>query len=971
MQIRRQLFRTQIFSWGITVVVGVIVLVGLSRQVWFGQLRDRHQNELTQIEMIRSGLLGIGSSLRNFVINGSDLSLEPYRQARTELPKQLDALDGFNPPNTPDFEAHRQIIETIRRRIQTWVTEVAEPVIRERRSSPQRGLATLLNVQSLESVVLDEMTANLSQYRQDTLDNLEIQHAQADLEFRALVWLTILWVIGAVVPSVVGWFFSTRYIAHSLERLAGGARRLAEGDLTSRVNETSSLEVSQLGSALNDLADQLELSQSDLEARNAELRQYASSLEQATVFERSYSQTLRVFTSSYDRSHTLSEVLRLLAESHGFEIGAVYRFDEMLNRFELSASRGAARGLEDRFGLHESLVGQAALDRRTVVLEDAPLVTLHTGLGRGPIRFTVIQPMNYQDRILGAIVLGHTQRPDASAIAFLEQISQQLGIALLNLDQYGNLQRLSLELQERQDEIEIKNRDLERADKLKTEFLANMSHELRTPLNAVIGFSQLLDQQFYGGLNDKQLEYVGEIQSAGEHLLELINDILDLSKIEAGRMELDAEGLELKPLLESCVRLVRERAVRAGLDLTCDVADGIEVVADARKLKQIVVNLLSNAVKFTPSGGSIRLRAYQLKRSREAQLIDAGMQAGIHSGRRSEWFEIAVTDTGIGINPEDQEKLFTAFMQVDGSLARRHEGTGLGLALSKRLAELHGGTISIKSEIGKGSTFTARLPVKPRPPGEPQFDAPLVLIVEDDDRSADLIKAHLESSGYRTARARNGREGLDQAALLKPDAITLDLVMPVLDGWGFLEQVSLDVSLDHIPVVVVSVAQDLEHGVALGAAGVVSKPITRESLMGALLKAGLPGAAQDARVLIVDDDPVSLERAVGILEPLGFRVLRAISGAEGLEIAAREQPELVILNLVMSEMSGFAVVEALRAQTDTREIPVVVLTARNLSDDDRLRLNGLVAGIIEKTSLERADLLSEVSRALRSPEVPA
>ena len=962
MQIRRQLFRTQIFSWGITLIVGVIVLVGLSRQVMFGQLRDRYQTELAQLETIRGSLLGIGSSLRNFVLDGSDQSLEPYRRTQVALPKELDTLEDLNPPNTPDFEAHRQIIETLRRRVQTWVTEVAEPVIRDRRISPERGQSTLLNVQSLESVVLDEMTANLSQYRQDALDNLDIQHAQADLEFRALVWLIILWVIGAVVPSVVGWFFSTRHIAHSLERLAGGARRLAEGDLTSRVNETSSLEVGQLGSALNDLADQLELSQSDLEARNAELRQYASSLEQATVFERSYSQTLRVFTSSYDRSHTLSEVLRLLAESHGFEIGAVYRFDEALNRFELSASRGAARGLEDRFGLHESLVGQAALDRRTVVLEDAPLITLHTGLGRGPIRFTVIQPMNYQDRILGAIVLGHPQRPDASAIAFLEQISQQLGIALLNLDQYGNLQRLSLELQERQDEIEIKNRDLERADKLKTEFLANMSHELRTPLNAVIGFSQLLDQQFYGGLNDKQVEYVSEIQSAGEHLLELINDILDLSKIEAGRMELDTEELELKPLLESCVRLVRERAVRAGLDLVCDVAEGITVVADARKLKQIVVNLLSNAVKFTPSGGSVRLRAYQLKRSREAQQLN--------SGRRGEWFEIAVTDTGIGINPEDQEKLFTAFMQVDGSLARRHEGTGLGLALSKRLAELHGGTITIKSEIGKGSTFTARLPLKPRPPGEPQVDAPLVLIVEDDDRSADLIRAHLESTGYRTARARNGREGLDQATILKPDAITLDLVMPVLDGWGFLEQISLDVNLDQIPVIVVSVAQDLEHGVALGAAGVVSKPITRESLLGALLKAGLPGAAQDARVLIVDDDAAALERVAGILEPLGFRVLRAASGSEGLEIAGREQPDLVILDLV-NAMSGFAVAEALRAQADTREIPVVVLTARNLTDDDRSRLNGLVAGIVEKASLDRADLLNEVSRALRSMEVPA
>lgn len=838
MKIRRQLLRTQVFSWGITFVVGMLVLFLLTRQAEYAQVNERHQRELTQLEMIRGNLFELETSLRDFVSTGLESSLGAYNRLQAEFPGQLNELERLNTAHGSNVEAHRAIVETLRRRFETWKQEFAEPVIRDRRISPERGLSTFIATQGLDAVLLEEITANITQYGRDTLESLDVLRSQSNLEFQGLMWLTIVWVIGAVVPSVIGWFMTTRGVTFSLERLAGGARRLAEGDLSSRVNETSSLEVAQLGTALNDLADQLELSQTDLEARNLELRQYAASLEQATVFERSYSQALRVFTSSYDRSHTLSEVLRLLAESHGFEIGAVYRFDEASERFVLSVSRGATQ-LEDSFGLREGLVGQATLDRRSIVLEDAPLLTVQTGLGRGPARFTVIQPMNYQDRILGAIVLGHTQRPDASAVMFLEQLSRQLGIALLNLDQYGNLQRLSLELQERQAEIEIKNRDLERADKLKTEFLANMSHELRTPLNAVIGFSQLLDQQFYGPLNDKQLEYVGEIQSAGEHLLELINDILDLSKIEAGRMDLDTEDLELKPVLESCARLVRERAVRVGLDLSLEVSSGIKITADQRKLKQIVVNLLSNAVKFTPSGGAVRVRAYQLKRQREANL-------------KGEWFEVSVADTGIGITSEDQEKLFTAFMQVDGSLARRHEGTGLGLALSKRLAELHGGTILVNSELGKGSTFTLRLPMHSGKVGEPAANAPMILIVDDDDRDAELIRAHLEQAGYRTSRAHNGREGLRMASELKPEAITLDLVMPILDGWGFLERAQLDPELSRIPVVVVSVAQDLDHSQTLGAVGAISKPINREMLLETLTQSGVAQAeaAQPAQPVL-------------------------------------------------------------------------------------------------------------------------
>jgi signal transduction histidine kinase len=751
-------------------------------------------------------------------------------------------------------------------------------VINARNAGQASAMLELSNRLGLETALFEDIQTNLGRTRAEAQSSLDDVREQSQREALGLLWLTALWVIGALGPSILGWFLVTSRVSDALERLETAANKLAEGDLSVRVNETGPLEVQKLGQSLNNLADQLELSRADLEARNDQLEEYASSLERSAVFERSVAKALTVFTSSRDRAHTLQEVMKLLAIDHGFEVGAIYRYLETDQRFELTVTRGGVRGLQDHFHLEDGLVGQAVMDRRTIILEDAPLLTLQTGLALAPARFTAIVPVLYQDRIIGALALGHTQRPDASTIGFLEQLAQQLGITLQNLEQYANLQRLSLELQARQDEIEVKNRDLERADRLKTEFLANMSHELRTPLNAVIGFSQLLEQQYFGELNDKQLEYIHEIEGAGGHLLDLINDILDLSKIEAGRMELELETLNLEDLLESCARLVRERAARAGLELTLEVVPGLCISGDKRKLKQVIVNLLSNAVKFTPSGGRVMLKAHPLRRGADVRDGD---------------IEINVEDTGIGIPLEDQDRLFTPFTQVDGSLSRRHEGTGLGLALSKRLTELHGGVIAVRSAPGHGSTFSLRLhataslpeflgpepiletslasdlrrepnmpernmpernmPERSTPePAEPQnppsqridINAPLILIVEDDDAQARELAAHLEGAGFRTARAHDGEHGLQRARELQPVAITLDIVMPNLDGWAFLEQHAHDEDICDIPVIVVSVASDLKgsthHDLTPNISGTVQKPVNREALMDAIIKIGLP-----------------------------------------------------------------------------------------------------------------------------------
>ena len=871
LSIRRQLIRTQTFSWIITAVLGALVLVGIVRQANFARQILERGERLLALERISSGVFGLSNALRNHAVTGSVNDLEAFHNQQTLLGTNLINLK---------LEA----TDRVARKMQTWTREYAVPVIEARNVSQARALRVLSDRLSLETTLFDEIQVNLDLARGNVQAELETLRDQRERESLGLIWLTAIWVIGALGPSILGWFLVTSRVSDALERLETAANKLAEGDLSVRVNESGPLEVQRLGLSLNNLADQLELSRADLESRNDQLEQYASSLERSAVFERSVAKALTVFTSSRDRAHTLQEVMHLLAVDHGFEIGAIYRYLEPDQRFELAVTRGGVRGLQDHFHLDDGLVGQAVLDRRTIVLEDAPLLTIQTGLGQSPARFTALVPVLYQDRIIGALALAHTQRPDASTIGFLEQLAHQLGITLQNLEQYANLQRLSLELQARQDEIEVKNRDLERADRLKTEFLANMSHELRTPLNAVIGFSQLLEQQYFGELNDKQLEYVHEIEGAGGHLLDLINDILDLSKIEAGRMELELETLNLEELLESCARLVRERAVRAGLDLTLEVVPGLKISGDKRKLKQVIVNLLSNAVKFTPSGGRVTLKAHPLRRGADVRDGD---------------IEISVEDSGIGIPLEDQERLFTPFTQVDGSLARRHEGTGLGLALSKRLTELHGGVIEVRSAPGQGSTFSLRLhatantpefpmpepiletsrasdvilepiqaqsqqperpqpehpqPEHPRPervnPSEGQIDtdAPLILIVEDDTNQANDIAAHLESAGFRTARAVDGEHALERARALQPVAITLDIVMPNMDGWAFLEEHQRDADLRKIPVIVVSVSADLKgrthHDLTPTISGTIQKPVTREALMDAIIKIGLPQPRQ-------------------------------------------------------------------------------------------------------------------------------
>jgi signal transduction histidine kinase/DNA-binding response OmpR family regulator len=523
------------------------------------------------------------------------------------------------------------------------------------------------------------------------------------------------------------------------------------------------------------------------------------------------------------------------------------------------------------------------------------------------------------------------------------------------LDELRELNRtLEERIQQRTAEIEAINEQLQEATRHKSEFLANMSHELRTPLNAIIGFSEVLLDRMVGDINPKQEEYLQDVTSSGRHLLSLINDILDLSKVEAGRMELEQTTFDLPMLLEDVLKLVRERATRHEIQLSLDVDDRLgDLTADERRVKEVLLNLLSNAIKFTPDGGKIS--------------ISARLNGGFVS--------ISVNDTGIGIAPEDQDLIFEEFRQVGGEKTRKIEGTGLGLTLAKKFVELHGGSIWVQSEPGRGSTFTFKLPVIAPPEKKHEMavitpviesDSQLVLVIEDDRISANLLSILLQETGFRVVMAQDGEEGLSKARALQPASIILDIMLPKVDGWEFLARIKADPETQNIPVIIVSVVDQPGKGFALGAADYLIKPVSREKLTAALRSVRIPtrlrGSA--AKVLAIDDDAMTLELIRATLEAEGYRVLRAAGGEEGVAVAKAELPALIILDLLMPDVDGFGVVDQLRDDSATREIPIVILTNMNLTPREKEQLNGRISYMARKGDFNRTTFVGLVNRLL-------
>ncbi len=703
------------------------------------------------------------------------------------------------------------------------------------------------------------------------------------------------------------------------------------------------------------------LAEKEIEEKNRELRLRAD-------YESAFAKVISIFSSTFDRKESLDKMFAMLAEEMPFPCSAFYLYDEWESKLLCLSSCGVPKTFKREFELGEGLVGQAFLDAKPITLsgiEEIPFV-IETGVFPLKPASVLAQPVLYQERMIGVLILAATVALKELDQKFIQRLSAHLGIALQNLKQYNDLRELSGQLKSKGEEIALKNTQLEKSNRLKSEFLANMSHELRTPLNAIIGFSEILKDGVLGELSAQQTDYCLDIFTSGQHLLSLINDILDLSKIEAGKMVLEAEEINAGELLKGSLSVVKEKALTHGIKLDSNIAEGVgSIYADPKKFKQVVYNLLSNAVKFTPDGGKVALRACRRK----------------EEGRPWDVLEVSVSDTGIGISEEGMKKLFRPFEQLDSSLAKKYEGTGLGLALTKRLVELHGGTVHVSSGLGKGSVFTVLFPYKTAPERQTEAEAevpgtipalmpgenPLILVVEDDEKAADLMRVQLETEGWQTMIARNAEEALRMMAMRKPDLVTLDIMLPGMNGYEFLEKMKEIDEFLHIPVVIVSFVADQKKGFSLGAAEVLQKPIRKEQLMDALEGIGFLGVEgqQPLTALVVDDDPKAVEIISLHLEGQGVKPLRAYGGREAIDIAHKEKPDLIILDLMMPEVTGFDVVESLEADPETTAIPIFILTAKIITKEDKKALNGSIMKIMQKGTFKRDAFLSEIKRSLR------
>jgi adenylate cyclase len=549
-------------------------------------------------------------------------------------------------------------------------------------------------------------------------------------------------------------------------------------------------------------------------------------------------------------------------------------------------------------------------------------------------------------RLTAAAGQSHTferTRPDGTVLEIRHNPLPEGGIVLIYSD-ITERKRYEETLTAARDQAEAMSRT-------KSSFLANMSHELRTPLNAIIGLTDMMVTNAPRFGTEKAAEPLRRVNRAGKHLLDLINQVLDLSKIEAGKLDLNLETVKIPPLIDEVIGTARGLAEQNKNRLIVECPPDIApLLVDPLRLRQILLNLLSNACKFT-KGGEVSLRV---------TLVSI-------EGRN--WMDFAVADTGIGMTPEQVNKLFEEFVQADQTTARNYGGTGLGLAITRKLCRMMGGDAVVTSEIGKGSTFTARLPASPGPSAPTEqpasvLDEPLpsgdcVLVIDDDLTARELIANHLRDAGFSVVTAAGGREGLKRAEELHPIAITLDVLMPDIDGWTVLAALRGNPELTDIPVVMATITDDQQHkGMTLGAAGYLTKPIDRDRLI-ALLQP-YQASVRRTSVLLVEDDPTQRERIRSWLEPQQWQISEAENGRVALDRLADEVPDIILLDLMMPEMDGFQLITALQERPAWRRIPVIVITSLDLTAADRSRLNSGVEGILLKDSFDPAQLVAIV-----------
>jgi HAMP domain-containing protein/CheY-like chemotaxis protein/signal transduction histidine kinase len=813
-------------------------------------------------------------------------------------------------------------------------------------------------------------------------------------------------------------------LTNQVRAIAEVATAVTKGDLTRSVQVEASGEVAELKDYINTMIDNLRLTTD----RNNEQDWLKTNLAR--------------FTGMLQGQRDLATVGRLLlselAPLVNAQQGVIYQMEaeESGSMVLLSAfADGGADGHSDRVRVGQSLVGQCAAEKKRMFITDVPsdAIPIRSGLFKAVPRNVIVLPVLFEDRVKAVIELASLSIFTASHLAFLEQLTSSIGIVLNSIEatmQTEGLlkqsQQLAAELQTQQTElqqtneqlaqkaqqlaeqnveVERKNQEIEQArraveekakelaltSKYKSEFLANMSHELRTPLNSILVLGQQLNDNPDGNLTPKQVEFARTIHGAGTDLLNLITDILDLSKIESGTVSVQAEEVFFASLLDMIARPFRHEAEsrRLEFEIQTDPSLTRSLMTDSKRLQQVLKNLLSNAFKFTEHG-SVRLNVFAANSGWSEDHPVLGKLASVVA------FE--VTDTGIGIPAEKQRLIFEAFQQADAGTSRKYGGTGLGLAISRELAGLLGGEIQLRSAPDKGSTFTLYLPQtyvgpstgvtnvdtkttrdlpNPRPsivaaaersneqvPDDRdnlKADDPILLIVEDDLRYARLLRDLSRDKGFKVLIATRGAQALELAREFHPTAVSLDVFLPDMLGWTVLNHLKQDPAMRHIPVQMLTLDEDRQHGLASGAFAYVNKPTTPDELEAAFARIKEYTEPRRKRLLVVEDDP---GEQLSIRELLGYHdidVQIAATGTEALGAVTEQAFDCVVLDLRLPDMSGFDVLERFRDTPSLSDLPVVVFTGKDLSPEEDARLHTLARSVVVKGVESPERLLDETA----------
>ena len=807
-------------------------------------------------------------------------------------------------------------------------------------------------------------------------------------------------------------------LTNQVRAIAEVATAVTKGDLTRSVQVEARGEVAELKDYINTMIDNLRLTTE----RNTEQDWLKTNLARFTSMLQGQRDLVTV------GKKLLSELVPLVNAHQG----VIYQFDATTGtQLKLLAkyADNVGAGYPDRLELGSGLIGQCAIEKQRRLITDVPQssVAIDAVVFKALPRSVIVLPITFEDQIKAVISLSSLNELEPAHLTFLEQLTVGIGIVLNSIeatmqteglltqsqelaaelqDQQKAMQKTNEELAqkaqqlaERNVEVERKNEEIDQArraveekaaelaltSRYKSEFLANMSHELRTPLNSILILGQQLGDNPDHNLTDKQVEFARTIHGAGTDLLNLISDILDLSKIESGTVSVDAEEIAFNSLLEAIARPFRHEAERRGLtfEMTFDADLGRTIYTDSKRLQQVLKNLLSNAFKFTGQG-HVR---FSIKPANMTWSPDHRILASA-----STVVAFEVEDSGIGIPIDKQKLIFEAFQQADASTSRKYGGTGLGLAISRELAHLLGGEIQLRSEPGKGSTFTLYIPLKysfPQSEGRTKSESisaaiqaqsvtalpepidddrnrivagdQVLLIIEDDANYARILLDAAREIGLKGIICQRGIDALTLATDYNPTAISLDIHLPDILGWSVLSQLKHNPLTRHIPVQVVTLDDDRHHGLARGAFSFFTKPLQSKDLKSSLLHIAKFSTSGRKRLLIVEDDPIESMSVTELLKSDDIEILTAADGKAAIELLSQTQIDCVVLDLKLPDMSGFEILEYMSGDANMRDIPVVVFTGRELSNDENLKIRQLARTVVVKGVESPERLLDETA----------